>query len=174
MWGQRKGGIPLKGLLGEHPDWNCSPWPGTIVTTCTSCFTTGGPSKEHGEVPTRRVQERSKGDTTCPTTSQNPRWHPSWLSNECTTRKDSESEWLVRDNPETNPITTKPETTSHVAEQFSWVPLPYCSLPGCSFPIKISCCVRHVSLDNSFLSVRQEPTFWPGRGPPSCNRTIWP
>ena len=71
---------------------------------------------------------------------------------------------MVRDNPETNPITTKPETTSHVAEQFSWVPLPYCSLPGCSFPIKISCCVRHVSLDNSFPSARQEPSFGPWKG----------
>ena len=31
------------------------------------------------------------------------------------TRKDSESESLVKDNPETNPITMKPETASHVA-----------------------------------------------------------
>ena len=36
---------------------------------------TGGPGKEHGtnkQPPTRRVQQRSKGDTTCLTTSQNP------------------------------------------------------------------------------------------------------
>ena len=38
---------------------------------------------------TRRVWERSKGDTTYPTTSQNPLWHPSWLNKEYTTRKDS-------------------------------------------------------------------------------------
>jgi len=42
---------------------------------------TGDPAKEHGTnkpPPTGRVQERSKGDTTCPTTSQNPSlWHPS-------------------------------------------------------------------------------------------------
>ena len=48
----------------------------------------------------------------------------------CTTRKDPESERLGRDNPETNPITIKPKTASYVAEQFSWVPLPCCSLPG--------------------------------------------
>ena len=45
---------------------------------------TGGPGKEQGTnkpPPTRRVQERSKGDTTGPTTSQNPSlWHPSWLN----------------------------------------------------------------------------------------------
>ena len=58
-------------------------------------FYTGGPGKKHGTnkpPPTGRVRERSKGDTTCPTTSQNPLWHPSWLNKVFTTRKDSESE----------------------------------------------------------------------------------
>ena len=87
-----------------------------------SYFTTGGPEKEHGTnkpPPTGRVQETSKGDARCPSTSQNPPlWHPSWLSNACTTtRKDPESEGLAKDNPETNPLTIKPETASHVAEQ---------------------------------------------------------
>ena len=68
---------------------------------------------------TGTVQERSKGDTACLTTSQIPSlWHPSWLNKACTTRKDSESEWLAKDNPKTNPITVKPETTSHAAELF--------------------------------------------------------
>ena len=53
------------------------PWPGTIVIVRMSCFTTGGPGKEHRTnkpPPSRRVRERSKGDTT----SQSPsRWHPS-------------------------------------------------------------------------------------------------
>ena len=89
--------------------------------------------KEHGinKPPTGRFQERSKGDTTSPTTSQNPsRWHPSWLSNVCTTRKDSESEGLAKDNPETDPIIIKPETESHVAEQSSWFPHPAALHPG--------------------------------------------
>ena len=115
-------------------------WPGTIVTICVSYFTTGGPRKEHrtNKPPlTGRVQEKSKGDSMCPTTSHNPSpWHPSWLRNPCTTRKDSESEWLVKDNPATNPITIRPKTVSHVAEQSFRVPLTYCSPPGHHFPIK--------------------------------------
>ena len=100
-------------------------------------FMTGGPAMEHGTnkpPPTGRIQERSKGDTTSPTTSQNPSlWHPSWLNKACTTRKDSESEWLAKDSPETNPIiklVIKLKTASQVAELFSWVPLRYCSPPG--------------------------------------------
>ena len=81
---------------------------------------TGGPGKEHETnkpPPTRRIWERSKGDTMCPTTSQNPsRWHLSWLNSACTTRKDPESERLAGDNPETNPITIKPKTVNHVAK----------------------------------------------------------
>ena len=97
---------------------------------------TGGPGKEHGTnkpPPTGRIRERSKGDASpyVLPTSQNPsRWNPSWLSDACTTRKDPESEQLARDNPETNPITIKPENASHMAEQFSWVPLPCCSPAG--------------------------------------------
>ena len=91
------GHLPFLRLFcqGKHTDWNCPPCPGTIVTICMSCFMTGGPAKEHRTnkpPPTGRVQERSKGDTTGPTTSQNPLWHPSWLNKVCATRKDSESE----------------------------------------------------------------------------------
>ena len=45
---------------------------------------TGGPGKEQGTnkpPATGRVRERSKGDITGLTTSQNPSlWHPSWLN----------------------------------------------------------------------------------------------
>ena len=138
-----------------------------------SCFRTGGPGKEQGTnkpPPTRRVQERSKGHTTCPTTSQNPSlWHPSWL-NKATTRKDSESEWLAKDNPETNPSTIKPETASHVAELFSWVPLPYCSPPRCPFPIKSLTLSADVSpWTIHFQVLDKSPVSGPGRGPLSCN-----
>ena len=135
-----------------------------------SCFRTGGPGKEQGTnkpPPTRRVRERSKGNITCLTTSQNPSlWHPHWLNKACTTRKDSESEWLAKDNLETNTITMKLETASHVTEQFSWVPLSYCSPPKCPFPIKSLALSAHVSLDNSFLSIRQEPSFRPWKESP--------
>ena len=83
------------------PPRHHSNWPGTTVTICMNCFMTGGPGKEQGTnkpPPTGRVWERSKEDATCPTTSQNPScWHPSWLNNACTTRKDSESEGLIKD-----------------------------------------------------------------------------
>ena len=134
---------------------------------------TGGPSKEHETSkppPTRRVLERSKGDIMCLTTSQNPpRCHPSWLSNACSTRMNSVR--MAKDNLEINPIKIKPETASHVAEQFSRVLLPYHSPPR-HLSNKIFCLVSScVSLDNSFPSVRQEPTLRPWKGPPSCKNT---
>ena len=133
-----------------------------------SCFTTGGPAKEHGTnkpPPTGRVQERSKGDTTCLTTSQNPcLWHPSWLNKACTTRKDSESEWLAKDNPETNLITIKDCEPRRAVLLGS---LTLLLSPRVPFPNKISCFVSTcVSLDNSFLSVRQEPSIRPWKGSP--------
>ena len=124
---------------------------------------TGDSDKGYGTnkpLPTGTVQERSKGDTTCPTPSQNPpRWHPSWLSNVCTTRKGSESEGLAKDNPETNPIIIKPETESHVAEQSSWFPSSCCSSPRRPFPIKSLALSAHV-----YPIVRQEPSFGPWKG----------
>ena len=84
------------------------------------------------------------------------------------------SEGLSKDNPETNPITITSKAVSHMAEQFSWVLLPYCSVPGRPFLIKslaLSACVSpwkiHFQvLDKSSLS-------GPGRGgpPSSCNTT---
>ena len=135
---------------------------------------TGDPGKEYETnkpPPTRRVGERSKGDTACLPTSQNPsHQHPSWLSNECTTRKDSELGWLAKDNPETNPITIKPKTVSHMAEKFSWVPLPYCSLPGCPFPVKSLALSAYASpWTIHFRLLDKSPVSDPGRGPPSCN-----
>ena len=143
-----------------------------------SCFTTGGPGKEHGTnkpSPTGRVQKRSKGDTTCLTTSQNPSLlHPSWLNKECTTRKDSESEWLAKNNPEINPNIIKLETASQVAELFSCIPLPYCSPPRCPFPIKSLVLSAHVSPQKiHFRVLDKSPVSGPGRGPPSCNTSVY-
>ena len=58
------------------------------------------------------------------------------MSNVCATNKDPESDGLAPDNLETNPITIKSGTASHVADQFSWVPLPCWSPPGRPFPVK--------------------------------------
>ena len=140
-----------------------------------SYFTTGGPSKEHGINSYHSFQEEfGKGQKTmCPTISQNSHWHLSWLSNACAPRKDSKSKWLARDNPETNPITIKPETASHVAEQFSWVPLSYCSLLGCPFPIKSLALLAHVSAGIvHFPVLDKSPLSGPGRGSPFCDNIM--
>ena len=128
---------------------------------------TGGPGKEHGSnkpSPTERVQERSKGDTTCLTTSQNPSlWHPSWLNKAWTTRKDSESEWLTKDNLETNPIIIKPETASQVFMGSLTLLLS----TRCSFPIKslaLSACVSPQTIH--FWVLDKSPVLGPGRGAP--------
>ena len=114
-----------------NTDWNRLPWSGTIVTICMNHFRTGSPGKEH-RTSQHQQEAFQKGIKEMPHVlpiSQNPPcWSPSWLSNAHDTRKNPESEWLARDNPQTNPITIKPRTMSHVAEQFSWVPLPSCSL----------------------------------------------
>ena len=47
-------------MLGEAHRLKPPTWPGTKVTICMSCFTTGGPGKEHGankSPPTGRVQK---------------------------------------------------------------------------------------------------------------------
>ena len=144
-----------------------------------SYFTTGGPGKEHGTnkpPPTRRIQERSGGDASLYVLRifQNPsRWNPPWLSDACATRKDPESEWLTRDNLETNPITIKPTTASHVAEQSSWVLLPTCSPPGCPFPIKSLALSARVSPRTiHFRVLDKSPLSGPGRGPLSCNSYV--
>ena len=54
---------------------------------------------------------------------------------------------MAKDNPETNPITIKPET----AELFSWIPLFYCSPPGFPFPKNLLLC-QHMCLLGQFIS----------------------
>ena len=82
---------------------------------------------------------------------------------------------MAKDHPETNPITIKPDIVSHVAEQFSWVPLPYCSPPGCPFPIKSLALSAHMSPRTiHFQMLDKSPVWGPGRGPPSCNKwQLW-
>ena len=130
-------------------------WPGTIVTICMSCFMTGDPAKELGTnkpPPTGRVQERSRGDTICPTTSQNPSlWHPSWLNKACTTRKYSESEWLAKDNPETNPITIKLRLQAMWQSSSPGFPYPPALHPG-ALPNKNLLLCQHMHLLRQFIS----------------------
>ena len=60
-----------------------------------------------------------------------------------------------------------------MAEQFSWVPLPYCSPPGCPCPIKSLGLLAHVSPRTIHLRVLDKSlVLGPGRGPPSCNKRM--
>ena len=96
----------------------------------------------------------------------------SFLAEQGMHQKDSKSEQLAKDNPETNPITIKPETVSHEPRGRAVLLGSLTLLLSTQVPFsnKISCFVStRVYLDNSFLSVRQEPSF---RGPPSCNNII--
>ena len=101
-----------------------------------------------------------------PTSQDPPRWNPSQLSDVCAPRKDPNSERLARDKPEMSPMTIKPETVRHVSEQFSPFPSPSCPPPRQPFPIKPLTWTALLSPDNSFPSVRQEPTLKPWKGYP--------
>ena len=150
-------------LLGETLTETYPPRLGTIVTICMSHLITGGLVRNMELTSHHQPEEFGKGQKETPhvlPTSQNPpRWNPSWLSNAWGMRKNPQSEWLARENPETNPITIKPKTVSHMAEQSSWVPLPYCSPPRHPFPV-VSCFDSKCFLgDNSFQSVRRKSTL---------------
>ena len=123
-------------------------------------------------------EEFGKGPKETPRVRPPPRilcWQPSWLSNACTTRKDSESERFVRDNVESNPITMKPETASHVAGQSSWVPLPTHSPPGRPFPIKSLALSAHVSPQTiHFRVLDRSPLFRPWKGSPFLRKMVTP
>ena len=134
---------------------------------------TGDPDKEYGTnkpPPTGRVGKGLK-ETLCvhplpgiPLASI----HLSWVMHAPPGK--TKLEWLAKDHPETNPITIKLETASHAAEQFSWVPLPYCSPPRCPFPIKSLALSAHVSPRTiHFRVLDKSPVSGPGRGLPSCN-----
>ena len=138
-----------------------------MVTICMSSFMTGDPDKEYRTNKPPPTEEFRKGLKETPRVRPRPRILSlaSILAEPCV--RHQERLWIRRigqNHPETNPITIKPKTASRTAEQFSWVPLPYCSPPRCPFPIKSLALSARVSSDNSFLSVRQEPSFrlWKG------------
>ena len=170
------------GYVRGNTDRSRPPWLGKTVATCMSYLTTGDPGKEQGTnklPPTGRIREGSKGErrhrSVCPTNLPESfsLWNPSWLSDACATRKGSESERLARDNPETNPIPIKPNISSHVAEQFSCVPLPSCSSPRCPFSIKslaLSACVSPRTIH--FRVLDNSPLSSLGRGPPPTTDSL--
>ena len=140
-----------------------------------SCFLTGDPDKEHGTNKPPQPEELGKGQKETPHVRPLPKIpldsiHLGWAMRAPPGK--TELEWLAKDHPETNPITVKPKTWSHSAEQFSWVPLPSCSPPGRPFPIKSLALSAHVSPRTiHFWVLDKSPDSGPGRGPRSCNET---
>ena len=146
-------------------DYHDPPWPGTIVTICISCFTTGGPGKEHGTnkpPPTRRVWERSKGDTICPTTSQNPScWHPPWLTR-CVPpeRTLSQNDWLKTTQKQSHHHKTgncQPHDRAVLLDSLTLL-----LSAGHTFPIKSLALSAHVSLRTiNFQMLDKSPVSGP-------------
>ena len=120
---------------------------------------TGDPDKEYRTnqpPPTTRVWKRSKGDTVCLSTSQKTLNWNDWPK---TTQKlihhHKTQDWEPRGRAVLLGSLTLLLST--------WVP----------FPNKISCFISIcVSSDNSFLSVRQEPSFGPWKGSPFLQQMV--
>ena len=150
-----------------------------MITTCLSCLTTGGPNRNmvcrHRKL-TRRIREGPKegGDDQPPRilrTGIHLGWEMCAPPERTLSQTMGQARWLARDNPETNPITIESETESHLAEQFSWVPLLCCSPPGCPFPIKSFALAARVSpWTIHFQVLDKSPLLGPGRGLPSWNK----
>ena len=135
--------------------------------TCMSYLTTGIPDKErrtNKQPPTRRIWQRSEGErggqSICPT---NPRILLVGIHFDWAMHKPPQSTLSWNDWPETTrkltPTTMKPKAASQVAEQFSWVSLPRCSLPRHPFPLKplaSSACVPPRTIHSS---AGHEPTL---------------
>ena len=125
-------------------DHNGPPWPSKTIVTCMNCLAQeilvrNAELTSYQQPEEFRKGQKKRGDANPNVlpTSQNPScWNLSWLSNAHNTRKDPESQWLPRDNLETNSIIIKPETVSSMTDQFSWVPSSCFSLPWYPFLIK--------------------------------------
>ena len=91
-------------------------------------------------------------------------WEMCMSSQRTLSQTTGQARWLARGNLETNPITIKPETVSHMAEQFSWVPFSCCSL-NVPFPIASSLSVRVSPGTIHYWVLEKSPLSGPGKGP---------
>ena len=144
-----------------------------------SYFMTGGLGKEHGTnkpPPTGRVQERSTGDrrcqSICPPQIFFAGTRVGWAMCESPGRTLSQNYW-----PETTwKLILSPYNGRLWATKQSsplGAPLPFCPPPGRSFLIKsvaLSACVFPWTIYFGVLD--ESPLSGPGRGPPSCNRSV--
>ena len=99
-----------EGLVRGATDQNHLSCPGPIVTIHFSYFTTEVLVRDIELISYHQPEEFGKGQKerrdaspyVLKTSQTAPHWHPSWLNDAHATRKDPESEWLARDNQETN------------------------------------------------------------------------
>ena len=151
------------------------PWPGMMITTCMSCLATAGADKETNQENLGGAKRgRRHQSIIYPTNLPESFSTKSILAERGTCHQEGpwvrpnmgQAKWLARDNPETNPITIKPETSSNVAEQFSWVPFLCCSPPRHPFSIKPFALSARVSPWTIHFSVLDKsPRLDTGRGP---------
>ena len=152
-------------LLGEA-HWNRLPWPGTIVTICMRCLkqevlvrNTGTnkppPTQSSGKVKKwhQVSQHLPESSSLASILAEQGVHHPEGLL--------SQKDWLK--TTKANPVPIKLQTATHVAEQFSWVPLHYCCPTQSPFPIKSLALPAQVSPRTIHFPVL-EPTFGSWRG----------
>ena len=143
-------------------------WPGTIVTICMSCFMTGDPDKEYrtNKATTNRKSSGKVERRHCLSVHFPESLLPASILTERCVRH-QERVWIRmigQSHPETNHHKTQDcEPRGRAALLGS---LTYCSPPGCPFPVKSLALSACVSSDNSFPSVRQEPSFGPWKRSP--------
>ena len=96
-------------------------------------------------------------------TSQNPsHWNPSWWGGVCASRKDPESERWARDNPQTDPITIKPEPRGGAVLLGSLTLLLPTQAPLSNKASSLSAPVSLVTIH--FWVLDKRPLSGPGRG----------
>ena len=158
------------------------PWPGMKTTTCTSCLSREGSSKEQRNdklSPTRRIWEGRKRGRRCwaiHSTSCQPPGN-SLLESVFTGRAAChlEKPW-VRQYMDTSKVMGQgqPRNKSLLHKTQDWTKrqssppgFPDLAALHSSGPFSIVSCFisKCVSLDNSFPSVRQSPLLGPGRHP---------
>ena len=129
---------------------------------------TRGPSKEHKTdkpPPTRRIQERSKGDTTCPKdlTESSVAYI---MAEQCVQHQEGPrvrtSDLRQPRNESHHRETQDCESCSRTALLGSFTFLLSTRVP---LPSELSLVCQHTCLLEQFLSVRQEPPLGPWKGP---------
>ena len=161
-------------MLGEA---HCPPWPGTTVTICIIVLQQEVPVRNTELITLHQLEEFGKGQSETPYVRPPPRIlfsgiHLGWIRRAPPGRT-LELEWLAKDNPETNPITIKPQTASMWQSCSPGFLYPTALHPGALFPIKSLALSAHVSPQTiHFQVLDKSPVSGPGRGPPSCNSKI--